>query len=88
VATYSAAKSFVSFLAIGLNYELKDKIDVMNYECGYVRTNMNPIRPLNFFTITAQKAVQGCLANLGHEHTTWGPINHEVSAWYLLFYPT
>jgi len=29
--TYSSAKSFVHYLATGLNYELKDRIDVMSY---------------------------------------------------------
>ena len=32
--TYSAAKSFASFMGEGLNYELKDKIDVMSYQAG------------------------------------------------------
>lgn len=41
IATYSASKSFVSYLAQSLNYELKDKIDVINYECGMMRTNLN-----------------------------------------------
>jgi short-subunit dehydrogenase len=29
--TYSAAKSFASFIAEGLNYELEGKVDVMSY---------------------------------------------------------
>ena len=31
---YSSTKSFANFLAQGLNYELKDKIDVLSFECG------------------------------------------------------
>jgi short-subunit dehydrogenase len=39
--TYSASKSFSSFLGQGLNFELKDKIDVMSFECGVVATKLN-----------------------------------------------
>ena len=31
LTTYSAAKSFSSFVAEALNFELKDKIDVISY---------------------------------------------------------
>lgn len=31
VITYSACKSFAGFIAEGLNYEFKGKIDVINY---------------------------------------------------------
>lgn len=34
MATYSCAKAFSSFLGQALNYELKDKIDVLSFECG------------------------------------------------------
>ncbi len=33
---YSSAKTFVTFLAQGLFYELKNKIDVMSYAPGFV----------------------------------------------------
>ena len=39
--TYSASKSFASFLAEGLNYELKHKgIDVISYQAGMVKTKL------------------------------------------------
>ena len=38
--TYSATKSFASFLAEGLNIELKGKVDVLSYQAGEVDTNM------------------------------------------------
>ncbi len=31
ILTYSCAKAFSSYLAEGLNYELKDKIDVISF---------------------------------------------------------
>ena len=39
--TYSASKSFSSFLAQGLNFELKDKIDVISFELGRTDTKMS-----------------------------------------------
>ncbi len=39
--TYSSSKSFASFLAEGLNYELKDAgIDVISYQAGMVKTKL------------------------------------------------
>lgn len=32
--TYCSSKAFGRYLALGLNYELKDKIDVMHFQCG------------------------------------------------------
>ena len=41
VISYSMSKSFSSFLAQGLNVELKEKIDVISFECGEVETKLN-----------------------------------------------
>ncbi len=40
IITYSATKSFVSFIAQGLDYELKEKIDFTTYEAGEVTTKL------------------------------------------------
>jgi len=40
VTTYCATKSFVSFLAVGLSYELEGKVDFMTWACGGVTTKM------------------------------------------------
>jgi len=40
MVTYCATKTFVSFIASGLNFELKGKVDVMSYEAGMVSTNL------------------------------------------------
>ena len=37
---YSAGKSFASFIAMGLNYELRDKVDVLAYHPGEVATKL------------------------------------------------
>lgn len=53
ILVYSAVKSFVTFLAEGLHYELKNKVDVMSYAPGYVSTNLTNNRVLDKETITA-----------------------------------
>jgi short-subunit dehydrogenase len=40
ILPYSCAKSFSSFLGEGLNIELKDKVDVLSFQCGEVATKM------------------------------------------------
>ena len=50
--TYSATKSFASFVAEGLNYELAGKIDVLSYQAGEVTTKM-----LNRFKTDSRKKV-------------------------------
>jgi short-subunit dehydrogenase len=41
VITYSATKSFTTYLAEGLNFELEGKVDVLSYQPGHVDTNIN-----------------------------------------------
>lgn len=40
MVTYCATKTFASFIAAGLNFELQGKVDVMSYEAGMVATNL------------------------------------------------
>ena len=40
--TYSSAKACSSFMAQALNFELKDKVDVMSWEAGMAGTKMFP----------------------------------------------
>jgi short-subunit dehydrogenase len=40
ILPYSMSKSFSSYLAQGLNVELKDKVDVMSYQPGEVQTKL------------------------------------------------
>jgi len=39
---YSATKVFGSYIAEALNYEFKDKVDVLSYRPASVNTLMNP----------------------------------------------
>lgn len=75
---YSSTKSFANFLAQGLNYELKDKIDVISYQPGEVKTKMTARMKQNFRFIDADKAVSACFRDVGSEPLTYGAARHEV----------
>lgn len=70
---YSASKSFASYIAQGLEYELRGKVDVLNYEVG-------PVAPAiqSLLAISAQRAVDCCFRDLGHEQTCYGGKKHEL----------
>lgn len=38
--TYSSSKALVTYIAQGMNYELRDKIDVMSFEAGETSTKL------------------------------------------------
>ena len=40
LSTYSCSKSFASFVAEALNYELAGKVDCMSYQAGEVATKL------------------------------------------------
>ena len=40
VSLYAASKVYGKYLAEALNYELKEKVDVISYEPGFVCSNM------------------------------------------------
>ena len=76
ILTYSASKSFASFLGQGLNVELKDKVDVISFECGEVSTKLLGKRS-GFGVITPKKATWGCLRDIGSFGMTNGSFTHE-----------
>lgn len=54
--TYSATKSFASFVAEGLNYELAGKVDVLSYQAGEVTTKMLNRFKTDSRTISTERA--------------------------------
>lgn len=69
--TYSAAKACSSFMAQALNYELKDKVDVLSWEAGVAGTKMFPPDQ------RAKKppvglGVDGMLKDIGYETLSYG----------------
>lgn len=74
---YSATKSLVSFLGVGLSYELESKIDVMAWEAGEVATNMSK-KKAGFMVLAPKEAVRSMLRDIGKERITDGDTTHEI----------
>ena len=77
--SYSASKAFASFLGMGLNYELKDKMDVMTFELGEARTKLVGTRKSRMIIEDISRVTKGCLRDLGYESLTYGAFVHEFS---------
>ena len=60
VLTYSCTKTFVSFLARGLSFELKRKVDCIDWVLGQVKTNGNK-NPQGKAVTSASDAVHGIM---------------------------
>ena len=77
--TYSASKSFVGFLARGLNYECKNNgVDFLSFYAGEVSTKMLNNRPAGLTVISAERAADASLRDLGLENHTRGSKRHEI----------
>jgi len=64
LATYSATKTFASFVAEALNTEFSNEIDFISYHAAEVDTKM--IKDLkNYRTITSSRAAESSLRDLG-----------------------
>jgi short-subunit dehydrogenase len=75
---YSATKSLVSFLSVGLSYELEGKVDVMTWECGYVSTKLSREKE-GGLVLNTKDAVAGMLRDIGKENLTNGRFVHELT---------
>ena len=78
-AVYSATKCFDTFIAEALNYEFKDKVDVLSYRPASVDSLMNPKKKNASGFITSDEAAVYCLSNLGRTPMTHGYWGHELS---------
>lgn len=76
--TYCCTKTFADFLAQGLNYELKGKVDVLSWQCGETSTNMLR-KPVGGRVVSTEVAVKGMLRDLGKESLTYGCTSHARS---------
>mmetsp|Transcript_6368 Transcript_6368/g.8259 ORF Transcript_6368/g.8259 Transcript_6368/m.8259 type:complete len:151 (-) Transcript_6368:148-600(-) len=77
IVAYTASKAFSTWFASALHFEVKDKIDVMAWECGEVATNLRPVPANNANVLTVDAATKGALRDLGKEHVTCGDFRHE-----------
>ena len=73
---YAGTKSLSGYLAIGLDYELKDKkIDCLAWYAGETSTNMLRM-PAEGRVATPHDAVKGMLRDVGKESATYGCYKH------------
>jgi len=76
VTIYCAAKSFASFLAVGLSYELAGKVDCMTWEASKMATKLSNAE-VGGNVASRPEAVSGMLKHLGSERLTNGCTRHE-----------
>lgn len=77
--SYSASKSFSSFVAEALDIEFKGKIDCMSYQAGEVATKLLGKSKTDMRTITVERAADTCFRDLGYMPMTRGSFRHEFS---------
>ena len=81
VTLYCATKSFVSFLARGLHYEVDHKVDKLDYAAGSVSTALNPSK---VGTVTVNTASKGVISAIGRDVSSYGWAYNELTTRLLL----
>lgn len=84
---YCATKIFDSFIAEGLNYELKDSVDVLSYKPAGVNTNMLIDEAKDCTMITPETAANTCFRDLGYCQVTYGSLKHALLTSTFNFFP-
>jgi 17beta-estradiol 17-dehydrogenase / very-long-chain 3-oxoacyl-CoA reductase len=86
LSLYSSTKAFNYYLTAGLAHELKEKIDVLSYLAGPLRTRMllNQNAPL---VIDTDTAVDECLKDLGIKNVSYGHWKHTLLAFLIQLTP-
>lgn len=80
VTCYCATKVFDTYMAEGLHYELKNKIDVLSYQPAGVATKMIGETKASMGTIMPSMAADVCFRDIGLRSMTRGAFRHEVVA--------
>ncbi len=78
IIAYSCSKAFSTFLGQALHYEVKEKIDVISFECGETNTKMLKGRKGCQVENNIQNVTLGSLRDLGHSNLTYGSLRHEL----------
>lgn len=84
---YSCTKTFASYLAIGLNYELKGKVDCIAFEPAMVATKMLGEKADGALIVTPTAAVKAMLADLGRQSVSHGAWQHALEASFVSILP-
>ena len=87
VTSYCSSKIFASYFGMGLNPEVKDKVDVIVYEPGGVATKMIGVTESNTFTILPSMAADVCFRDIGIRQLTRGAFRHEFTRWFMSLFP-
>ena len=80
---YSCTKTFVSFLAQGLNFELKEHVDVLDFTPGWVSTPLAAALEVErgvHESITPDRCATVAFRDLGLTPTTVGALRHDIGA--------
>lgn len=78
---YSMAKIFVSYFAMGLNFELAQegtKIDVLDYRPSFITTKFSGATTSNPTALTPDGAAAHSLDDLGRTTTSTGSFSHDI----------
>lgn len=84
---YSGEKSLAGFLAEGLNFELKGKIDCISWQSGKVATKMNGDK-VGGHCVAPSTAVKGMLRDVGKESLTYGCFEAAKGMGMINLFPT
>ena len=86
--TYSATKTFCSYLGEGLFYELKDTVDVLNYMPSSVATNLTAADTQQGGDyITPDRSAEVTFRDLAVEPNTCGDWKHHASRGVMEMFP-
>lgn len=84
---YCASKVFTTYLGECLNFEWKDKVDVLSYRPGNVDTNMNPDKYGQKDFIFPERSAFTCFRDLGLMSMTYGDWNHHKAVNFMMLIP-
>ena len=81
VSQYAASKAFNLFLTKGVEFEERNKIDMLAVTSGVVASNLSTYSSSEtngFSIVTANQCASGCLDSLGYETETSGYWSHQM----------
>jgi len=84
---YCASKTFTTYIAECLNFEWKDRVDVISYRPASVDTNMNPNDKKEPGFILPDRAAETCFRDLGYMDMTRGHSGHHWGMNFIKLWP-
>ena len=84
---YSATKAYNDFLSRSLNFEHKDKIDILCLRPCHVSSPMTKNLKVGGFTLSPDECAEGALKMLGYESWTHGHWKHSLLSYVIYMIP-